>query len=59
MKNFIKDNKTILIFIARIIALFGVLFTLAKRYNIGILGQALIAALVVLWTVLDGLEYRG
>lgn len=48
MKNFIKDNKTILIFIARIIALFGVLFTLAKRYNIGILGQALIAALVVL-----------
>lgn len=43
MKNFIKDNKTILIVIARIIALFGVLFTLAKRYNIGI----------------HGLEHRG
>lgn len=59
MKNFINDNKAILIVIARIIALFGVLFTLAKRYDIGILGQLLITALVVLWTVLDALEYRG
>lgn len=59
MKNFIKDNKSILVVIARIIALFGVLFTLVKRYDIGILGQALITALVVLWSVLDALEHRG
>lgn len=58
MKNFIKDNKSILIVIARIIVLFGVLYTLAIRYNIGILGQFLIFALVVLWSVLDALEHR-
>lgn len=59
MKKFIKKNKAILIVIARIIVLFGVLFTLAKRYNIGILGQFLITALIVLWSVLDVLEHRG
>lgn len=59
MKNFIKDNKPILIVIAKAVSLFSVLDVLTIRCNIGILGQFLIATLVVLWSVLDALEYRG